>query len=91
MTPADTDELFEERAAIAEHDGGLSRARAEALAAEERMRCEVRYVCAKGADAETYLAQVAQRRGQLAADELRRQAREQYRRGNRGRRGEWYE
>lgn len=87
----DHDDAYEERAAIAEFDGGLSRAQAEALAAEERFRCEVRYVCKLGAAANQYLSLVADRRGQDAADELRREAREQYRRGNRGRAGEWHE
>lgn len=46
---------------------------------------------ALGAAADQYLSLVADRRGQDAADELRREAREQYRRGNRGRAGEWHE
>ena len=86
---ADLDEAFEERAAIAEHDGGQTRADAEAQAAEYRHRCEVRYVCAQGPAADGYLAMVAKRRSPEAADRLRRDAREQYRLGNRGAWGDW--
>lgn len=86
---ADLDEAFEERAAIAEHDGGLSRADAEAQAAEERYRCEVRYACSLGPDAAAFFRDVAARRGQEAAERLRRDAREQCRRGNRGLWGDW--
>lgn len=88
---ADLDEAFEERAAIAEHDGQSTRGEAEAQAAEYRHRCEVRYVCAQGAAADGYLDMVARRRGPAAADRLRADAREQYRRGNRGAWVEWHD
>lgn len=86
---ADLDEAFEERAAIAEHDGQLTREEAEAQAAEYRHRCEVRFVCSLGPGCDPFLRDVAKRRGQEAAERLRRDAREQYRRGNRGAWGDW--
>lgn len=86
---ADLDEAFEERAAIAEHDGQLTREEAEAQAAEYRHRCEVRFVCSLGPGGDQFLRDVARRRGPEAAERLRRDAREQYRRGNRGLWGDW--
>lgn len=85
----DADEMYLERAAIAEYDGGLSRADAEALAEQERHRHEVNWICAHPERADPYLAQVAEKRGKDASEKLRADAREQYRRGNRGQRGDW--
>ncbi|GAA4400424.1 DUF7696 family protein [Quisquiliibacterium transsilvanicum] len=56
---------------------------------EQRHLCEVRYLCSIGARAGNYLALVQRHRGKDAADQLRADAREQYRRGNRGRWGDW--
>lgn len=89
----DERELWEERAAIAEYDGGLSRAAAEAQAAAylERYRheCEVRWCCANASRVREYVEDVRAKRGDEAADRLYADAREQYRLGNRGEVGQW--
>ena len=79
MTPAER-EAFEERAAIAEFDGGLSRQAAESLAADEleahRAACEARQVAGMSSNQERadYINQVAKNRGPEAAQQLRRAA-----------------
>lgn len=85
----DAEELYEERAGIAEYDGGLSRADAEAQADEYRHRCEVRWLCANQERGREYLRTVAVKRGAQAAQRLRDDALEQWQRGNRGKAGEW--
>ena len=76
-------EIFEERAAICEHDGGLPKDQAEAIAAVQvenfRHACEVRNVVARyrkdgGEAVKEFLAQVSKHRGQAAADRLRTDA-----------------
>lgn len=85
MLPSDDlfAEAFEERAAIMEHDAGLPREQAESMAradvTAQLHACEVRDVVARyrkdGGDAvKEFLAQVARRRGQAAADRLRADA-----------------
>jgi len=82
--PAPTSELFDEafaeRSAIMEHDAGLPRETAEAMARADVTKalhaCEVRSVVAKyqtegGEAVKAFLAQVAKHRGQPAADRLR--------------------
>lgn len=70
-------ELFEERAAIAEFDGGLSREDAEKQAAAEvekhRHECEVRWVIGlETLEARRkYMVDVENVRGKVAADRLR--------------------
>lgn len=90
----DAEELFEERAAIAEFDGGLSRPDAEAMAAQARHRHEVRYCIAQfvsrgEAWLDGYLADVARARGDDASRAIRADMREQWKRGNRGDWGDW--
>jgi hypothetical protein len=68
-------EVFEERSAIAEHDGLLTREQAEAqgkLEADEyRMACEVRTVLAMPfSERKPYLSKVDQQRGRSARDVL---------------------
>lgn len=98
MELPDEQELFDERAAIAEFDGGLSRAaadaQAEAYVAQHRHRCEVRYLLAMAASGSTaaleaHMADIAAKRGEPAARELREEMREQWRKGNRGHAGDW--
>ena len=69
-------EIFEERSAICEHDGLLTREAAEAQGKLEseayRAACEVRYVLAMPlAERRDYLELVAQKRGDNAADTLK--------------------
>lgn len=89
----DERELFAERAAIAEHDGGLSAAAAELMAQahleRHRHRCEVRWCCSNPKRASAYIEQVRQRRGNDAADQLLADSRAQWAAGNRGNAGEW--
>lgn len=54
-----------------------------------RHRCEVRYVCGLGREANEYLDLVEKNRCKKSADVLRDAARQQYRLGNRGERGDW--
>ena len=86
-------EVFAERAAVAEFDAGMSREDAEAAAREyvERYRheCEVRWCCAHASRVREYVEEVRKKRGDESADRLQRDARDQYRRGNRGRPYEW--
>lgn len=76
-------EVFEERAAIQEFDGGLNREIAERMAAASteayRHACEVRDVVSRyrkdgGEAVKDFLSQVAKHRGQSAADRLRADA-----------------
>jgi hypothetical protein len=76
-------EIFDERAAICEIEGGLPKEQAEAIAAIQvenfRHACEVRSVVAKyqtegGEAVKAFLVQVAKHRGQAAADRLRADA-----------------
>ncbi len=81
-------ELFEERAAIREFDGGQSREDAEREAALEaeahRHRCEVRWTVQQfypDADRlKAHLALIALKRGQAASDRLRDDCRDEWRR-----------
>ncbi len=69
------DELFEERAAVMEFDGGMTRKEAEAKAREDLHRCEVRWCIRKffpdGIAMAAHLETVERRRGKPAADRLR--------------------
>lgn len=70
-------EFFEERAAIREYDGGMSRSDAERHAARDvekyRHECEVRWVVGLATleARRTYLSDVEKVRGKAAADRLR--------------------
>lgn len=77
-------EMAEERAAILEFDGLMTREEAERLGKLEaecwRMACEVRWICdmpdrKKRAD---YLAMVEKQRGMVAANELKRMVFEEW-------------
>ena len=89
----DERELFDERAAIAQYDGGLSLAAAEAAAQahveQARHRCEVRWCCNNPSRVNDYVDQVRRRRGDEAADRLLADARAQWAAGNRGEPGDW--
>lgn len=83
VTDEEQQELFEERAAIREFDGGMDRESAEraARADVERYRhaCEVNYLVTLGSKegrrgVDRYLALVAQKRGADAAERLRADA-----------------
>lgn len=93
MSPNEIDDLcdteaFEERAAIMEYDGGLSRAEAEKAAAEDvqaqRHKAEVRWMVwhywPNGDGLSEQLALVEKRRGKPAADRLREDCRTEWRR-----------
>ena len=76
-------EFFNERAAIREHDGGMSKEDAERMATEDveayRHQCEVASVVRmyreKGGDAvKSFLLQVEKHRGSEAAARLREEA-----------------
>ena len=77
----DDEELFIERAAIAEYDGGNQRAIAEKMAAAyvERYRheCEVRWCCGNPSKVRAYIADVRAKRGDEAADRLYADAQDQ--------------
>ena len=84
-------ELFNERAAIREHDGGMSKEDAERMAREDveayRHRCEcfsvVRMYCEKGSEAvKSYLLQVEKHRGSEPAQRLRNDALEMLKTGD---------
>ena len=90
-------EIYEERVAICT-ESGVDEDRARQLAMDQvenhRHRSEVRDVIRKfqngGRKAlELYLALVKQKRGANAALRLRDDAREQYKKGNRGDSGDW--
>lgn len=72
-------EEFEERAAIMEYDGGLSREMAEAEAEKHRHACEVRYWVNRcypnGLEMADQMARIEKKRGKAAADALRADAR----------------
>ena len=89
----DERELFDERAAIAQHDGGITLAAAEAMAQahveQTRHRSEVRWCCAHPSRVREYADQVRRRRGDEAADRLLADARAQWAAGNRGEPGDW--
>lgn len=77
-------ELFNERAAIREHDGGMDRADAEIAAAadveQHRHRCEINYLVELGrkegrSGVDHYLGLVEKQRGADAAERLRSEAR----------------
>lgn len=59
----------------------------------ERHKCEVRQILAwRVADRDSalkYLSVVRQKRGNQAADQLEADCRDQWSRGNRGRKGDW--
>ncbi|MBK8772244.1 MAG: hypothetical protein IPM06_17725 [Rhizobiales bacterium] len=83
MDEIDT-ELFEERAAIMEYDGGLSREEAEYKARIEveakRHACEVKYVLAlENAEKAAYFDLCRKRRGDAATERLRADVIEAYR------------
>ena len=82
------DELFQERAAIREYDGGQMREEAEAAAREEMHVCEVRD-CIKrywpnGQRLADYLELVEKKRGKEPADRLRADCREAWRAKQKG-------
>ena len=93
-------ELFNERAAILEYDGGMSRREAEEKAAQDveiaRHRAEVRS-CIKislrlGKYAlRAYFEDVEKQRGPGLLSKLKRDVLEQYQKGNRGEPGRWVE
>ena len=79
----DEQELFEERAAIREYDGGMDRKSAELAAAADveryRHKCEINYLVELGRKegrrgVDRYLALVAKQRGAAAAEGLRADA-----------------
>lgn len=73
------EELFAERAAIREYDGGQDRATAEREARREMLECEARWVLSKPKSWRTgYLNRVEKRRGKKAADELRAEVMRQW-------------
>lgn len=91
-------DLFEERAAIREYDGGQDRESAERAAREEveqyRFRCEVRDVLRManryGSDrSDRYLLGVERQRGSESAERLRAAAKDQWIKGNRGEADKW--
>ena len=84
-------EFFNERAAIREHDGGMSKEDAERMAREDveayRHRCEclsvVRMYREKGSEAvKSYLLQVEKHRGSDSAQRLRNDALEMLKTGD---------
>ena len=93
-------ELFNERAAIREHDGGMSRQEAEEKAAQEvetlRHRAEVRSCIkislrlGKGA-LRAYFEDVEKVRGPGLLSRLKKDVMEQWQKGNRGEPGRWVE
>lgn len=94
VTDDEQQELFEERAAIREFDGGMDRESAEraACADVERYRhaCEVNYLVTLGSKegrrgVDRYLALVAQKRGSAAAERLRADAKAAFVAGTRRR------
>ena len=71
----DYDEALEERSAVMEFDGGMTRKEAEAKAREDLHRCEVQW-CIRtffpdGIAMAAHLETVERRRGKPAADRLR--------------------
>lgn len=83
----DDKELFEERAAIREYDGGMDRQSAEVAARADverhRYLCEVNHLVELGRKegsrgVDRYLALVAKQRGADAADRLRSDAKAAY-------------
>ncbi len=100
MTNEEQRELFNERAAIREFDGGMPRADAERMASEDverhRHRCEVRTILRKYAaegisGVDQFIELVAKIRGDSAAARLREDAIAQWKAGNRGNEGDWRE
>ncbi len=100
VTDAEAKELFDERAAIREYDGGMDRAAAEQSAAmdveTQRCRCEVRTIlrtyAAEGiAGVERRIQQISDKRGSESAARLREEAIAQWQAGNRGKDGDWRE
>lgn len=93
-------ELFNERAAIREYDGGMSRREAEEKAAQDveiaRHRAEVRSCIkislrlGKGA-LRAYFEDVEKQRGPGLLSRLKKDVLEQYQKGNRGEPGNWLE
>lgn len=93
----DEKELYEERISICA-ESGVDPAIAAKLAMDQvenhRHRCEVRDALRKFAKGgrkafELYLALVEQKRGTESAARLRNDAREQYKKGNKGESGIW--
>lgn len=91
-------DLFEEKAAICEFDGGQDRESAERAAREEveqhRFRCEVSYVLRlahqHGSDrSDSYLFNVERQRGAEPSERLRAAAKDQWIKGNRGEAFQW--
>lgn len=73
------EELFAERAAIREYDGGQDRATAEREARREMLECEARWVLSKPKGWRTgYLNRVEERRGKKAAGELKEEIMRQW-------------
>lgn len=60
---------------------------------QDRHRCEVRYLLLIGqfgaGEGKDAISQIAKARGQVAADRLAEEARDQWRKGNRGAAGDW--
>ena len=87
VTDDEQQELFEERAGIRQYDGGMDRESAERAARADveryRHQCEVNYLVELGhkegrRGTERYLALVAQKRGNAAAEGLRADAKAAY-------------
>ena len=64
----------------------------------ERHRCEIRYILSEfakrncGTDrVNEYMKKIAEARGQVVADIMRNEARDQWAKGNRGAKGDWRE
>lgn len=83
VTDEEQKELFEERAGIRQHDGGMDLESAERAARADveryRHQCEVNHLVELGRKegrrgTERYLALVAQKRGSVAAEGLRADA-----------------
>jgi hypothetical protein len=100
MTDAESKELFEERAAIREYDGGMGRDLAERAAAADvelqRHRCEVRTILCTYAKegisgVDRRIQQISDKRGAAPAARLREEAIAQWQAGNRGKDGDWRE
>lgn len=100
VTDAEAKELFDERAAIREFDGGMDRPAAEQSAALDvelqRHRCEVRtilrtYVAEGIAGVDRRIQQISEKRGAEPAARLREDAIAQWQAGNRGKDGDWRE
>lgn len=74
------EELFAERAAIREYDGGQDRATAEREARREMLECEARWVLSKPKEwRQGYLRRIERRRGADAVARLKGEIMRQWR------------